>query len=273
METKPDDAARRRSETRVEAFPSSQSENASGRDSFGGFIAACLAVLLATVGSMLAAAALALVAEAIMLAVEAAPGWQSGGAVAGWTKLLAIAVFLATYVVIAIGKLPGYQLDRAGAALVGASLMVGLGVVTLEQAYHSTDFDAITLLLGMMIVVANLRLSGFFRLVSNWIVMRASHPLQLLLAIVFVSGLFSAFLVNDTVCLIMIRLPADYFGLAIFGHQWKPARLLMTSRSFASAAHLSPMITSSSLIVSRCLLTMGSSTSAHKVSAGCSSGV
>ena len=60
------------------------------------------------------------------------------------------AIFAATYLVIAIGKLPGYQLDRAGAALLGASLMVGLGVISLDEAYRAVDFDTITLLLGMM---------------------------------------------------------------------------------------------------------------------------
>ncbi|MDQ6868521.1 MAG: hypothetical protein M3178_09000 [Pseudomonadota bacterium] len=64
--------------------------------------------------------------------------------------------------------------------------MVGLGIVSLDQAYRAIDFDTIALLLGMMIVVANLRLSGFFRLMSNWVVMRAHHPLMLLAAIVIV---------------------------------------------------------------------------------------
>jgi len=72
---------------------------------------------------------------------------------------------------------------------------------------------------------------------------------------------------------LVIRFPGDHFGLAIFGHQWKPARLLMVSRSLARAAHLWPMMSSSSSMVATCLLTMGSSTSAHNVSAGCSSGV
>src|SRR6267378_8662545 len=98
-------------------------------------------------------------------------------------EFIAVAIFAATYLVIAIGKLPGYHLDRAGAALLGASLMVGLGVVSLDQAYRAIDFDTITLLLGMMIVVANLRLSGFFRLVNNWVVTRARHPFLLLAAI------------------------------------------------------------------------------------------
>jgi Na+/H+ antiporter NhaD/arsenite permease-like protein len=129
--------------------------------------------------------------------------WASG------TTIAAIVIFVATYLVVAIGKLPGYQLDRAGAALVGASFMVGMGVVSLDQAYRAIDFDAITLLLGMMIVVANLRLSGFFRLVSNWVVVRARHPLVLLVAIVVVAGSFSAFLVNDTICLVMTPLVLD----------------------------------------------------------------
>lgn len=61
----------------------------------------------------------------------------------------------------------------------------------------------------MMIVVANLRLSGFFRLVNIWVVTRASYPLVLLVAIVLAAGLFSAFLVNDTICLVMTPLVLD----------------------------------------------------------------
>ncbi|WP_425364339.1 anion transporter [Bradyrhizobium barranii] len=125
------------------------------------------------------------------------------------TASVAVVIFTATYLVIAIGKLPGYHLDRAGAALLGASLMVGSGVMSLDQAYRAIDFDTIALLLGMMIVVANLRLSGFFRLVNNWVVTRTHHPLVLLTSIVLVAGALSAFLVNDTICLAMTPLVLD----------------------------------------------------------------
>ena len=74
----------------------------------------------------------------------------------------AIAIFALTYLVVAVGRLPGFRLDRAGAALVGASLMVAVGALPLEEAPKAIDFDTIILLLGVMIVVANLRLSGFF---------------------------------------------------------------------------------------------------------------
>ena len=121
-------------------------------------------------------------------------------------RVTAVVVFGGTYLVIAIGRLPGLQLDRAGAALIGASLMVALGVLPFEEVYKAVDFDTIILLLGMMIVVANLRLSGFFRLVNGWVVTRARRPLVLLAAVVLVSGLFSAFLVNDAICLVMTPL-------------------------------------------------------------------
>jgi len=127
----------------------------------------------------------------------------------GAESYTAMAIFIATYLFIAVGKLPGYHLDRAGAALLGACLMVWLGVLSLEDAFAAIDFDTIALLLGMMIVVANLRLSGFFQLVNEWVVLRARHPLILLSAIVAMAGVLSAFLVNDTICLVMTPLVLD----------------------------------------------------------------
>jgi Na+/H+ antiporter NhaD/arsenite permease-like protein len=73
------------------------------------------------------------------------------------TVAVAWLIFIATYAVVAVGKLPVYRIDRAGAALLGAALMVATGVLSLEEAYRAIDFDTIVLLLGMMIVVANLR--------------------------------------------------------------------------------------------------------------------
>src|SRR6201996_8376704 len=77
-------------------------------------------------------------------------------------QIAAGAIFTASYLALAIGKVPGLSIDRAGVALVGACLMVASGVISLEDAYRAVDLGTITLLLGMMIVVANLRISGFF---------------------------------------------------------------------------------------------------------------
>ncbi|MBU6297011.1 MAG: anion transporter [Alphaproteobacteria bacterium] len=121
----------------------------------------------------------------------------------------AVLIFAATYLVLAVGRLPGFRIDRTGAAFLGAALMVAAGVLSFPQAVRAVDFDTVALLLGMMIVVANLRLSGFFRLVTAHAVRRVKRPLTLLIVLVLVSGLLSAFLVNDTVCLVLTPLVLD----------------------------------------------------------------
>ncbi|HEY2591745.1 MAG TPA: SLC13 family permease, partial [Steroidobacteraceae bacterium] len=83
-------------------------------------------------------------------------------------QIIALALFAATYAAIALGRVPGLRLDRAGAALVGAAGMVAAGTLSLDEAYRAIDLNTITLLLGMMIVVADLRLSGLFQRVSAW---------------------------------------------------------------------------------------------------------
>jgi Na+/H+ antiporter NhaD/arsenite permease-like protein len=122
------------------------------------------------------------------------------------TTVAAVAIFAATYGVVALGKVPIYRIDRAGAALLGGSLMVAAGVLTLDEAYRAINLNTITLLLGMMIVVANLRVSGFFRIINGWIAGHVRHPLGLLVAVALASGLLSAFLVNDAICLVMTPL-------------------------------------------------------------------
>jgi len=122
------------------------------------------------------------------------------------TTFATAAIFVLTYAGVALGRIPGLRLDRAGIALSGAALMLAVGTAHAGGAYRAIDLDTLTLLLGMMIVVAHLRLSGFFRLVSGWALTYAHSPLVLLATIVVTTGTLSAFLVNDVVCLVMAPL-------------------------------------------------------------------
>jgi Na+/H+ antiporter NhaD/arsenite permease-like protein len=124
-------------------------------------------------------------------------------------QIAAGVIFATSYVALAIGGIPGMAIDRAGVALVGASLMVASRAMSLEAAYKAVDLDTLTLLLGMMIVVASLRLSGFFALATAWVTRRAHRPLLLLTAVALVAGVFSAFLVNDAICLVLAPLVVD----------------------------------------------------------------
>ena len=121
-------------------------------------------------------------------------------------KIAAGIIFAASYLALALGKIPGLSIDRAGVALVGACLMVVSGALPLEDAVRAIDPDTIALLLGMMIVVAGLRLSGAFVAVTAWAMRHAGKPLVLLCAVTAISGLFSAFLVNDAICLVLAPL-------------------------------------------------------------------
>jgi len=120
--------------------------------------------------------------------------------------MVAIAIFAATYLVLAVGHLPGFRIDRTGAAVIGASLMIGTGVLSFEEAVAAIDYATLALLFGMMIVVANLRLSGFFRWASGRVLRHARGPYALLFAVVVLAGTFSAFFVNDTICLALTPL-------------------------------------------------------------------
>lgn len=116
--------------------------------------------------------------------------------------LAAYLIFFGSYFVFALGKFPWMKIDRPGAAIIGAVLMVAFSIVGAPQALQSIDFATIVLLFSMMLIVANLRLAGFFERIAEWIIERL-QPHHLLPTVVFTSGLLSAFLVNDIVCLVL----------------------------------------------------------------------
>ncbi len=118
----------------------------------------------------------------------------------------ALIIFVLTYVVIAVGRPPIFRIDRTGAALIGASLMIVLNVVDIETAYRAIDYKTIAVLFGIMIVVANLRLSGFYHLISAVVINRIRSRSMLLYALIMTSGILSALLINDTVCLVFTPL-------------------------------------------------------------------
>jgi Na+/H+ antiporter NhaD/arsenite permease-like protein len=116
--------------------------------------------------------------------------------------LVAGAILAFTYLVIALGRAPFLRIDRTGAAIVGATLMIATGVISLDDAYQHIDFRTLVLLFGMMVIIAHLRMARFFTAVVRWVGVRVHDPRLLLIAVVFVSGILSALFVNDTICLV-----------------------------------------------------------------------
>src|SRR5947208_7193416 len=121
-------------------------------------------------------------------------------------EIVAVAIFCLTYLLISGRQLKVLPLNRPAAALLGTVLMVACGVLTPEQAYRAVDYDTLVLLLGMMLIASYLLLAGFFDWAADWILRRAKSPQSLLLYLILTSGVLSALLVNDTVCLMLTPL-------------------------------------------------------------------
>ena len=117
-------------------------------------------------------------------------------------QIISLVIFVITYTGIIFTRLPWINIDRPSAAFFGAVAMIIFGIMTFEEAVLAVDFNTITLLLGMMIIIITLELDGFFSLIARKAVSAARNQHRLLWIIVLVTGISSAFLVNDAVVLL-----------------------------------------------------------------------
>jgi Na+/H+ antiporter NhaD/arsenite permease-like protein len=121
-------------------------------------------------------------------------------------ELVASVIFVITYVLISGRQLKILPLNRPAAALLGAVLMIATGVMTPERAYRAVNYDTLVLLLGMMLVSAYLYLAHFFEWAAELVLNFSRTPGRLLLYVTLSSGILSALLVNDTICLMLTPL-------------------------------------------------------------------
>jgi Na+/H+ antiporter NhaD/arsenite permease-like protein len=113
---------------------------------------------------------------------------------------IALAAFIGTYAAIASDRV-----DRALAALLGAAIVILLGIVDQESGFGAVDWNVIFLLLGMMLIAGVLRRTGVF----GWLAIRTvriarGEPLAILLLLSGVIAVLSAFLDNVTAIVILI---------------------------------------------------------------------
>ncbi len=118
-------------------------------------------------------------------------------------SIFAIAVFVATYALIASDRV-----NKTVAALTGAAIVVTLPIISSDDVFfsHETgiDWDVIFLLFGMMIIVSVLRQTGVFEYVAIWASKRArGSPLRIMILLVLVMAFGSALLDNVTTVLLI----------------------------------------------------------------------
>jgi Na+/H+ antiporter NhaD/arsenite permease-like protein len=116
-----------------------------------------------------------------------------------------LAVFVLVYLAIT------FELgNKAVVALLGAAVLVMLGILDEREAATFVDFETILLLLGMMVIVAVLRRSGVFSLLTVRIAeSTGGSPLRILLLFSLVTAVLSAFLDNVTTVLIIVPIVVE----------------------------------------------------------------
>lgn len=123
-----------------------------------------------------------------------------------WIQIVTAIIASLTLVGVAIGRLPALKMNRATIALVGATLLVVIGALGLEDAFRAVDWNTILLLFGMMVLNVNLRAAGFFQIVTSRVLRLARTPRRLLALLLAVSGGLSALFLNDTIVLVFTPL-------------------------------------------------------------------
>lgn len=117
--------------------------------------------------------------------------------------LLVYLIFGLSYLLIASRQWRFLPIGRTAGALLGATLMVLVGALSPEESYAAVNHDTLLLLFAMMVLTASLEQADFFGWIAGRILRISGTPMKLLIFLVFLSGVLSAFLVNDAVCLFL----------------------------------------------------------------------
>ncbi|MEW9699041.1 ArsB/NhaD family transporter [Paenibacillus sp. SI8] len=114
---------------------------------------------------------------------------------------IAFIIFLVTYAFIISEKV-----NRAVIALLGAAVMIFAGILDVHKAFeHYIEWETITLLIGMMILVGITNQTGIFQFVAiraaKWV---KGDPLRILLIMTILTAFGSALLDNVTTVLLVV---------------------------------------------------------------------
>ncbi|MCA0997120.1 sodium:proton antiporter [Alloyangia pacifica] len=114
-------------------------------------------------------------------------------------------LWIATLILIAVyALLISEKLNRAILAMLGAALMVVLGIINQQQALAGVDANTLALLIGMMVIVAITSKSGLFQYVAiKAAKVVGANPTGILIMLTLITAVFSALLDNVTTVLLI----------------------------------------------------------------------
>ncbi len=110
-----------------------------------------------------------------------------------------VVVFAATYLGMALGRIPGLKVDRTGLALMAVVALLASGAVDVATIGKAIDLPTLLLLFALMIVSAQFGAARFYDWVAARLAAASGPPQRLLLLTVIVGGALSAILANDII--------------------------------------------------------------------------
>ncbi|WP_165055191.1 MULTISPECIES: SLC13 family permease [unclassified Adlercreutzia] len=115
------------------------------------------------------------------------------------SQIISVVVF-----VVALGLIISEKVHRALVAIVGAVVLMAIGVIPFETAIHHLDFNTLGVLFGMMLFVSVVKLSGIF----EYLAIKCAHiakgdPWKIMMLFVILTAVLSAFLDNVTTVLLI----------------------------------------------------------------------
>src|SRR5262245_1153488 len=115
--------------------------------------------------------------------------------------------------------------------------MLVAGALSFEQAFsmECINYEALALLFGMMAVVGMLRLSSSFERLVRWCLSAIRSPRALLAVTIGLSGVLSAFLVNDIICIALTPLVLELARKLGYDHPVPHLLGLATASNIGSA--------------------------------------
>lgn len=151
-----------------------------------------------------------------------------------WQIIIAVGLFVVTYVVMAIGRVPKLGFSRPSMAVIAAVLMLLFGVVPPHAVIRVMDLPTLSILLVLMLISNIFVLSGFYAHCAARLSDSQRSARYLLISVVAIGGVLSAVLANDIVVFAMTPILCE--GLLRRGYDPRPYVLALAAAANAGSA-------------------------------------
>jgi Na+/H+ antiporter NhaD/arsenite permease-like protein len=117
-----------------------------------------------------------------------------------------LAIFVLSYGLLIFRKIRGRTFPIWSSMVIGAALSLATLSITPIDAFNAIDFRVLSFLFGMLVITSGFEKSGLIEFMVLWLLRKAGSIDRVLFYLIFGAGILSAFLLNDTIALMLAPL-------------------------------------------------------------------